>query len=395
MRTLYTASRVLPDAQFELIPGAVLVEGETLAFVGHPEDAPEADETVDLGQAVLMPGLVNAHSHLDLTHLRGQVPYDGEFADWLEGIVGQRKEGAGAALQGLREALARGTTTFGDIVPPRSFDLVVAAFRETGARGRLFVEVIGFRPEVADRVFEEAWELMEMRELPPRVQTGVSPHAPYSVSRELLARAAAYADGHQKPLSVHIGETMEELAFLRHAIGPLRELGRRLGADDPDHDAYGTVQRVFELLDLRQAPLLLVHGNYLRPRDVPAGAWVVYCPTAHHFFGHPEHPVLELVEEGVRVALGSDSAASGDSVDILSETQFLGRARLDLDARTVFQMATEWGAMALGLDSGSLEPGRPADLAAFTPAAGREVLGMVDAECILTVVGGTVVHRAG
>jgi cytosine/adenosine deaminase-related metal-dependent hydrolase len=271
---------------------------------------------------------------------------------------------------------------------------MVAVFAETGARARLFVEAVGFRPDVADEAWARVWELVEMQDLPGLVSTAVSPHAPYSVSRELFAMAVAMADGHGRPLAVHVGETLEELAFLRHGIGPLRELVRRLGADDPDFEPYGGIPDFLRLFDMKRAPLVLVHCNYVRPRDVPAGAFVVYCPLAHRFFGHPEHPVLELLEEGVRVALGSDSAASGDSVDVLSETQYLAEARSDLRPRAVFRMATDWGARALDLDAGVLEPGRPADLAAFTPALEHEILGHAETRCVLTVIGGDVLHRA-
>jgi 5-methylthioadenosine/S-adenosylhomocysteine deaminase len=395
VRTAFKASRVLPDAQTDLRDGAVVVEGDRIVWVGASGALPPADETIDLGASVLTPGLVNAHSHLDLTHLKGAVPFEGEFAKWAERIMhGRKKPGMPeAARKGIREALARGTTTFGDIVDRRGFAEVVEAFRETGARGRLFVEAIGFRPEAADEIFEAVWDLVEMQALPGNVATGVSPHSPYSVSRALLDKAVAVADGHGRPLAVHLAETLEELAFLRHGIGPLRDLLKRAGADDPSFKPEGSATGFVKRLEVSRAPLLLVHCNYLRPRDVPMGAFVVYCPTAHAFFGHPEHPVLELLEEGVRVVLGSDSAASGDTVDVLSETQHLARARPDVQARAVFRMATEWGARALGFDAGTLAPGKLADLAAFTPAAGPEILGLPEARCVLTVANGRIVHR--
>lgn len=395
MRTAYVAARVLPDADTLIRDGVVVVEGDRIAWVGAFRDAPAADERVDLGNAVLMPGLVNAHSHLDLTHLKGSVPFEGEFAKWAERIMhGRKKPGmADAARKGIREALARGTTTFGDIVDRRSFEEIVEVFRETGARGRLFVEAIGFRPEAANEIFEAVWDLVEMQALPGNVATGVSPHAPYSVSRPLLERAVAVADGHGRPLAVHLAETLEELAFLRHGIGPLRELLKRAGADDPSFKPEGSAAAFLALIEMTRAPLLLVHGNYLRPRDVPAAAFVVYCPTAHAFFRHPEHPVIELLEEGVRVALGSDSAASGETVDLLSETQHLARERPDVSPKAIFRMATEWGARALSFDAGVLKAGCLADLAAFTPAAGHEILGRPDARCVLTVVDGRVLHR--
>jgi len=395
VRTAYLAARVLPDAETSIPDGAVVVEDGRIVWVGASGEGPKADETIDLGDSVLMPGLVNAHSHLDLTHLRGSVPFEGEFARWAERVMeGRKKPGmADAARKGIKEALARGTTTFGDIVVPGTFAEVVEVFREAGARGRLFVEVIGFRPEAANEAFERVWDLVEMRALPSNVATGVSPHAPYSVSPTLLERVVAVADGHGRPLAVHLAETLEELAFLRHGIGPLRELLKRVGADDPSYKADGSVAAFLKRLELSHAPLLLVHGNYLRPRDVPAGAFVVYCPTAHAFFGHPEHPVLELLEEGVRVALGSDSAASGHTVDLLSETQYLARMRPDVSPRAIFRMATEWGARGLGFDAGLLAPGKLADLAAFSPAQGHEILGQADARCVLTVVGGRVLHR--
>jgi cytosine/adenosine deaminase-related metal-dependent hydrolase len=396
VRTKYVAARVLPDAESVILQGAVVVDGDRIAWVGPAADAPEAETVVDLPEAALLPGLINAHSHLDLTHLRGAVPYRGDFAPWLAGIAEGRKQPGmrGAALWGIQDALSRGTTAFGDIVAPDNFDEMVRVFAETGARGRIFVETIGFQPDVADRAFEKVWELAEMKALPETVATGLSPHSAYTVSRPLLDRVVATADGHGTPLAVHFAETLEELAFLRHAIGPLRDLLKRYDADDPGHAPYGGTQEFLSRLDLPHAPLLLVHCNYLRPRDVPAGAFVVYCPTAHGFFGHPEHPVLELLEEGVRVVLGSDSAASGDTVDALSETQHLARARTDLSPRAVFRMVTDWAARALDLDAGTLAPGKLADLTAFTPALDQEILGHQEARCVLTAVGGRVLWRA-
>ena len=395
MSTRILAARILVDAQSELAPGAVVVEGERIVWVGPAEDAPDADETIDLGEAVLTPGLVNAHCHLDLSHLKGQVPFEGEFTEWIARIgEGRRAGNAGEGVaEALRGALRRGTTSFGDFVTIRHFDDVMPAFEETGARGRVFIEAIAFQPERADEKFDEVWELMEMRALPERVQTGVAPHAPYTVSRPLLERFVAVADGHARPLAIHVGETLEELAFLRHGIGPLREMMRAFKMDDPEFVPEGSLAEFFEHLTLTNAPLLLIHGNYVRPATVPGGAFVVYCPTAHQFFGHPEHPVLELLEEGVRVALGSDSAASGETVDLLSETQFLSRARVDLDARAIFRMATEWGARALDLDCGAIHVGKLADLAAFTPDRGYATLGEEGVDCVFTMVGGDVVYR--
>jgi len=395
MRTRILAARILVDAQSELAPGAVIVEGARIVWVGPAEDAPDADETIDLGEAVLTPGLVNAHCHLDLSHLAGQVPYDGDFADWIRRIgMGRRAENAGeGVVEALRGAVARGTTSFGDFVTIRHFDEVVPAFEEVGARGRLFIEAIAFQPERADEKFEEIWDLMEMRALPERLQTGAAPHAPYTISRPLLERLVAVAEAHQRPLAIHVGESLEELAFLRHGIGPLREMLRSFAMDDPEFTPDGSLAEFFEHLNVSKAPLLLIHGNYVRPATVPGGAFVVYCPTAHDFFGHPEHPVKELLEEGVRVALGSDSAASGETVDLLSELQFLARERTDLSARAVFRMATEWGARALDLDTGAIHVGKLADFAAFTPDAGYSSLGDPEVKCVFTMVGGDVLHR--
>jgi len=394
MPTRIDAPRVLVDAETEIPDGTVIVKDDRLAWVGSTADAPEVDETIVFEEGVLMPGLVNAHVHLDLSHLKGKVPYEGEFADWIHGVArGRRADDAATGIPAaLRESMARGTTCFGDVVTTRHFDPVVEAFAETGARGRLFIEAIGFKPDDADEVFDRVWEHMEMRAVPDNVQTGVSPHAPYTVSRPLLNRLISVAEGHERPVAIHVGESLEELAFLRHGIGPFREMLRSYEMDDPEFEPEGSVEKFVEHLAMSKAPLLIVHANYMRPRTIPGGAFVVYCPTAHAFFRHPEHPVMELLQEGVRVALGSDSAASGESVDLLTETQYLARERTDLPAKTVFRMATEWGARALALDTGSLHVGKFADLAVFTPDLGLGTLGAADAECLFTMVGGNVVH---
>jgi len=402
--TLIRAPLVLPDAETRLEDGAVLCEDGIVAWIGPAAEAPEAAETVELEGAVVTPGLVNAHAHLDLSHGRGAEDHDGDFVEWVKSVVAARRSADAdavhaAAVEALESALARGTTSFGDIAVLSSFDAVVAAFERTGARGRVFVEALDLRPERADDVFAEVWERAEMRDLPPRVDTGLAPHAPYSVSRELLAQASAMAAGHGRPLAIHVGETLEELAFLRHGIGPLRELHREYGTDDPDLEPWGGLPQLLGAKELDGAPLVLVHCNYVRPSDVPGGAFVAYCPTAHAYFGHPEHPVLELLEEGVRVALGSDSAMSGGTVDALSEIRWLAGHRPDLEPRAVFRMATEWGARALGLDTGVLHVGRPADIAAFRPEAedgdafDYGVLGRPGTRCVLTMVGGDVLWR--
>lgn len=311
----------------------------------------------------LLPGLVNAHAHLELSEFKGLVPGDRGFGAWVAGLLAEKQERGEASLVrgaelGLEELLASGTTTVGDIASsPALLAAVGRIGRALRPRVRVYREVLDAwdsrRTAQALALVEESIREGE------RLFEGFSPHAPFTVSRELLAGLARIKRRRERPVCMHWSETEAELTWLREGSGPLA------GVLGPSPKMSG-----LELLD--EAGLLgpgttLVHGNLPAPgepeRIAASGASLVHCPGTHAFFGRGRFPIEQYRGAGVNLALGTDSLASNDSLDLRGEARRLLRREPWLSPQEVLAMATEGGARALGLGGrvGRLEPGAFAD----------------------------------
>ncbi len=362
----YTARVVFPVAGPPLPDGTLTVRGGRILAV-EPRGARAAD--IDLGNVALVPGLVNAHTHLDLSGARGRTPpTDAEhFTDWLRAVIAYRRGRTAEEVQadirdGLAEALRFGTTLLGDVAADgASWDAVAAA----PARAVVFRELIGLSAERADAAYAAAAEWYAGRRETPTVRAGLSPHAPYSVHRHLFARAAGLLRERKRPIAVHLAESRAEVELIASRRGPFVAFLKDVGA----WDAAGladNVNRVMRACDARQ-PKLFVHANHLAPTSrFPRNCAVVYCPRTHAAFGHPPHPVRDVLARGVRVCLGTDGLASNPDLDPLAEARFLRARRPDLPADVILKMVTLAGAEALGWadEAGSLEPGKSADAVA-------------------------------
>jgi cytosine/adenosine deaminase-related metal-dependent hydrolase len=316
----------------------------------------------DLGDVVLAPGLVDAHAHLDLCMPEGKVAPRGAFMDWIGAVVRARRALTRAAVEhgvraGARALLASGTTAIGDI-------------DASGATARL-APGLGARI-VVYRELLDAWDpartaaaLAGVRRALPRrarVHEGLAPHAPYTTSDGLLVAARTLARRRDLALSIHWAETPEEERWLAHGTGPFRALlpasPRRSG-----------------LARLAAAGLLgrrtsLVHGNCPAPGDVELlarrGVTLVHCPGTHAFFARPRFALERYLAAGVPLALGTDSLASNDGLDMRVEMARLRASHPRLAPAQVFALATAGGARALGLaDVGHLRPGAAADVVAW------------------------------
>ncbi|MFQ6112124.1 MAG: amidohydrolase family protein, partial [Nitrospinota bacterium] len=328
---IYRAAFILPGAEDPIRDGALRVSGgrvEEVAPVASLSAHHPQEEVVDLGQAVIMPGLVNAHCHLGLTELR---PAARDFIPWLEEVVQElrtwqrerfeRSVGAGLAL-----SLASGTTSLGDISSRCSS---AGALRGAGLRGVAFREVLGLAPEREEEALASVMAEMEGGRQPgPRLRLGISPHAPFSTSGELYRRSLALALRFSLPLATHVAESEEEVELLTRGKGPLVELLRRLGSPVECFNAPGL--RPLEWLKelgLLQYPSLLVHANYLSVGELGlianSPASICFCPRSHAFFGRKGHPWQELLAAGVNLCLGTDSLASNGGLGILDELRFL------------------------------------------------------------------------
>jgi cytosine/adenosine deaminase-related metal-dependent hydrolase len=411
IRTIHRAKYVLAESDLLLADAAVHVSdpgriSRVEPWTGPPR-ALEA-EVLDWGSAVIIPGLVNAHAHLELTGLAGQLANLGSFSSWIRGLVAARSalglDDVRAALgSGARQALAGGTTLLADV----SSLGVSQEVLELETLGKVvFEEVIGFRPELAPQALASLETRLTRVEPDPLLELGVSPHAPYSVSPELFRAAASLAALHDLPVAVHTAETRSELEFLAAGSGELREMLEEFGALPPDWRCPGLAPIAYlEQLGLLERPMLIVHGNYLDEESIGrilrSRSTVVYCPRSHAFFGHDPHPVRRLLDAGVNVALGTDSLASNESLSLLDEVRFLFERRKDLRPEEIVRMATVNGAAALGFAGllGRLRRGTWADMAVVElpeSISPRRLLAQVlegAGTCIATVVRGRMAWR--
>ncbi len=313
----------------------------------------------------MLPGLVNAHTHLDLSHLRGQCPPGPDFTQWLRAVIRHRRattpEQTEAAVRtGLAESVRFGTTLIGDVTAQGASWPVLA---EAPLRSVVFYELIGLPLTSAVQAAHTADAWRREHASTEHCRCGISPHAPYSVRDMLYIAARKAARLFALPVVTHLAETPAELELLEHQSGPFVEFLKELDVWDP----YGLVRDAAQVIhDCAWAPqALFAHCNYLPvTAEIPAHGTVVYCPRTHAAFGHAPHPFRDFLARGVRVALGTDSLASNPDLDMLAEIRFLHERYPDVPGATLLRMATLSGAEALGFrnQTGSLTPGKSADL---------------------------------
>lgn len=354
----FTARWILPVAGPALKHGTITVRGEQIESV-HPFGERKADE--DFGDAIIIPGLVNAHTHLDLSGAAGRtIPVPGEpFPEWLTRVIAFRRsrtpEQTTADIQrGLAESLRHGVTLLGDIsAGGTSWPQLV----RSPLRAVVFWELIG--TTVAR--FQTSMHAARLGTAPhpdtPFCRWGTSPHAPYTVHRHGY-ELAGQLPGIQ---AVHLAESADEMELLQFRTGPFVPFLQGLGIWEPD----GLIRDPGEFLRTNpESRGLFVHGNFL-PGDTPltANQSLVICPRTHAAFGHPPHPFREFLARGVNVCVGTDSAASNPDLDVLAELQELHRRYPDVPGETLLKMGTLNGAKALGFDAvcGSLTAGKIAD----------------------------------
>ena len=382
----YHARWVIPITAPPIEHGTVVVNSGRITRVGprsraaNGEWARDGGPELDLGEALLMPGLVNVHTHLDLTVMRGFLE-DLEFTQWIRRLteakraVLDRERLLDSARLGLVEGVSHGITTYGDTCDsPVALDAMV----EAGVRGISYQEVFGPDPaRCAESLAELQSRVAALRARETAlVKVGVSPHAPYSVSDALFAAVAGYARQESLPIAVHIAESEAERELVEDGDGPFAARLRQRGiAVAPRARSSIELLQSAGILDART---LLIHcvrvdaddiGHIARGRSA-----VAHCPVSNAKLGHGTSPLLELLEAGVTVGIGTDSVASNNRMDMLGEARsaiLAQRARVGrhdvLCAGDALSLATLDAARALGLDReiGSLEPGKSADLAAF------------------------------
>lgn len=381
---ILTADHVLPITSKPIADGAVAIEGGRIEAVGTRAGIAgkfPAAEVMEFGEAAILPGFVNCHSHLELTGMRGALDdVEHDFKSWLLRINELRsgmtdQDIVAAATAGAREGAAAGVTCFGDI--GRLGHAGVAALKATGLRGIVYQET-EFSPDnrTADDDFRKLGEKFEelKKEETDMVRIGLSPHSPYTVGSRLFELIAQYAIINRVPLSIHAAESVEEMDLLTKGDGFFAEFFDRMELEWESPRC--TPIEYLERLGVLSTRPLLAHCVMASERELARiasyGASIAHCPKSNAKFGHGYAPFEKMLDAGITVGLGSDSVASNNLCDLLEEARFAAlaaRNRPDrerfITAKEVLDAATIGGAKALGMDDeiGSLEPGKQADIA--------------------------------
>lgn len=411
---ILTARFVAPIDQPVIENGAVVIHDGLIGRVGRAREL--ADRTaVDYGDAVICPGFVNAHTHLELTYLAGRVPPTPDFIDWLRRLYSEfvaspptRESVRRSVEDGIRQSLALGVTTVGDITrhPAWTRDVI----RQSPMRAVSFGEVIAIgalRGKLAERLHRAASREQDS----DRLTAGLSPHAPYTVEPEGLTACAGMTHANRATnqqehaentsqrkyipfrLCIHAAESRVEADFTRSRHGPFTSYLRDLDLWDDEIPVGGCGPiELLQRTGLLTPRTVLAHANYVTDEDISliarGGASVAYCPRTHHAFGHPPHRFRDMLAAGINVGIGTDSLASNPSLSILDELRFLKRQHPGVSVDLLLELGTIGGARALGLDHvvGTLTPGKRADLVVFSLGNGRPFHEMLEQHSILRAV---------
>jgi len=412
MTTIYSARWVLSSSASAIENGAVAIEGQRVAAVGPRTEIVErfpGFQIESLGDAVILPGLVNTHTHLELTALRGYLENEEkDFFAWLRKLTIARLERMTpddirvSATWGACEAVRAGITCVADASD--SALLSMQALREVGLRGVVYQESFGPDARLARENFEKLKaKLEELRALENElVRAGVSPHAPYTVCAPQLEMIAELAQAQGLPVMMHAAESAAENLLLREGCGVFAE-GLAKRSIEWNAPGVSTIQYLKQVGILETRPLL-AHCIRVDDDDIQVlrdtGSTVAHCPKSNAKLGHGRAPLAKFIQAGVAVGLGSDSVASNNSCDILEEARF---ATLLSRAAGEHVSATE--ALEAATNGGQLSEGAPADLTAVSLSGSHQtpsydpvatlIFSSSGRDVILTVVGGREVYRNG
>jgi len=360
----FRAAWILPVRQPPVKDGWLVVRDAVIESITRRQ--PDC-RRCDLGSVALIPPLINAHTHLEFSHLAAPLGQPGmRFVDWLSLVIAQRSQTTRVELAeicraGANAAQRSGTAAICEIASTEPTD----QSREDSQPHILsMLECRGNDPLQHDAVVSNARQFLERHRGDPSV--GLSPHAPYSVPLPLLEQLVELANQYQVPVAMHIAETPEELELLSHGRGDFPTFLKRIGAWFPTAQ-YGHCDIGDYLNLLVQAPrTLIVHGNYLQRHHLRALAdypncSIVYCPRTHEYFQHQSYPLRQLLDNKINVAVGTDSKASNPDLSVWLELKTIARQFPGLPRCEILKMGTLNGAQALGLDSyGDLTPGKRA-----------------------------------
>lgn len=334
-------------------------------------------EVVDLPRSILLPGLINAHVHLELSNCECGSSPGGTFGDWILSMrqrmridpANQERSITAAVENGVDQCLRFGVTCVGDITS--AIEVSRRTIRNSPMRAVSFGEALGLG-KLRSRFAFSVPRAIDPREQTDRLRVGLSPHAPYTVDLPGYAECLALAQQHDLPLATHLAENPQEQEFLENHAGMFREVWNKLGLwEDGVTTYHGSPIQFAKSIGLLDYPTLLAHVNYCNDAEMDllarGNASVVYCPRTHAYFAHPPHRWREMLARGINVAVGTDSCASSPDLNLLDDLRLLRKLAPKVPAETIWEMATTRGARALMLHQvvGALGAGRCADMIAF------------------------------
>jgi aminodeoxyfutalosine deaminase len=397
--------------------GAVVLSDDRITEVGKFTEISKrysGEEVVDLGEQALLPGLINAHCHLDYTCLRGKIRRQKSFTGWIRAINAEKAklspdDYAASINEGFTEVTRFGTTTIANLT---AFPELVSRI-ESPIRTWWYAELIDVRdPSRANEIVDLAVEKLKAAE-----RWGLAPHTPFTASANLYRRCEENARSEDVLLTTHLAESREEMSMFRDARGPLYEFLKEIGRDMSDCGCETPLKR-FDLIgrggspnrsepDWRlraiegNRPYLVVHLNELADDDfdlltrATKKFSIVHCPRSHEYFGHSQFQFPKLRELGFNICLGTDSLASNDDLSLFAEMRALQKEFPDVSSEEILKMVTVYGARALRQENalGKIRSGFVADLVALPCPPSKSVFDEIvnfDREATWSMISGQV-----
>jgi len=436
---ILSAEIVLPISRPPVYNGAILIKNEKIEEIDIRErllDKYKNEEYLNLKNSVLMPGLINLHTHLELTALKGSIISKNNTAipsektdlvSWILALIESKKKTSTNNLSlgiknGIREAISTGTTTIVDLTTRNTiystsvFGKSFYAIKDIGLRGFVFVEVLNFDSSTADSYWKDTYKIIEQmrKDEDPLTSIGIAPHSIYSVSSKLLKIARDYAIKEKMKMSMHVAESMEEKEFVSKNKGIIKDIYHKKFNWDGKRD-FKRYQSSIEYIDkngLLSKDLLAVHCVQLTDEDMKRlsekNTPVVLCPRSNTFISVGIAPFDKLASMGITIGFGTDSLASNYSLNMWDEMRFAylfyrKTSRANIKAEDIIRCGTINGAKALGISNkvGTLGIGKEADLIAVrlhkkdTDIYRDLLLNTKPDDVLMTMVAGKIIHSSG
>lgn len=370
----YRAAWALPIAAPPIKNASVTLDRGRIVSIGSAfsNSSAASKDHIDLGSAVVLPGLVNAHTHLELSLLRDRIVPTESLPEWVDEVlsaeVGTDIETRNAIESSIVELRRHGTALVGDISNTLT---TVEPLKQAPLSAVVFHELLGFNSSDPDAQASSAVDAIDLSNDVEGVRVSVAAHAPYSVSPTLFEalRRKLGAKCPMAPITVHLAESAEEVVFLNDGVGPWRKLLERRGAWNPSWEPPGCSPVEFlKSVGWLDPSVIVVHGVQLSSKDLfglsESGVTLVTCPRSNAWTGVGPPPIKRFIESGVRLAVGTDSLASAPDLNLFAELARLRELAPDVPASSLLMSATMEGAKALRWEDefGTIEPGKSADL---------------------------------